>query len=896
MKEAEESAKAKRLEAASSSTEPGSEGKQTSDYSWDTANLEHGSPEEEWNYLKRAELARSDEMDTLMGMIGLEDVKRAFLDIKSTVDTATRQGVSTNSERFGCSLLGNPGTGKTTVARLYARFLTSMGVIAGSCFKEMTGPKLASMGPGGAQQLLDSVLEEGGGVIFIDEAYQLSSGNSPGGRAVMDFLLAEVENLNGKICFVLAGYTKPMEQFFAHNPGLPSRFPREMKFNDYTDEELLRILELKVNFKYGGRMRAEDGLRGLYFRIVARRLGRGRGKEGFGNARAAENVLSKVYRRQSERLRRERRAGLKPDDLLLTKEDLIGPEPTGALRKSDSWTELQKLVGLDSVKKSVRSLVDSIQTNYQRELAEEPTIEYSLNRVFLGNPGTGKTTVAKIYGQILVDLGLLSNGEVVVKNPSDFVGGALGQSEQQTKGVLNASMGKVLVIDEAYGLYGGGTSDPYKTAVVDTIVAEEDVPFNFLFRGPPGTGKSTTASKMGKVFYDAGFLASGEVMDCSASDIIGQYVGQTGPKVRQQLDRALGRVLLIDEAYRLAEGHFAKEALDELVDAVTKERYHKRLVIILAGYEDDINRLLSVNPGLTSRFPECIDFQGLVPQQCFDLLVRKLLKKKRSVEGRGKGAMDVTALEEPSSDFHTQVIEAFDAMSQLPGWASARDVETVAKSVFQRAIKSVSTQKPEATIVISEEVVVGEIAKMVRERQSRAQQSKPSMLQLVENLPLPQTQAFEPQPQKPNLASAQGVSTATSFQVEEQTAQDPGPSEETDHDSDSGSSSDGCRVAVRDAGVSDEVWDQLQQDAEAEERREGEYQAKLKAKREAEDDALRDQIVKELVEEEERRKREAEMRKKLELGGRCPVGYHWIRQQGGWRCAGGSHYVPDGEM
>lgn len=297
------------------------------------------------------------------------------------------------------------------MARLYAKFLTSVGVIPGSHFEETTGSKLASMGVPGCQKLIDGILNNGGGVVFIDEAYQLTSGNSHGGGAVLDYLLPEVENLTGKIVFVLAGYNKQMESFFSHNPGLPSRFPIEMKFADYTDNELLKILGLKITKQYRDAMKCEDGLEGLYCRIVARRVGRGRGREGFGNARTIENTLAKITQRQATRLTQERLSGGQPDDLLLTKEDLIGPKPSEALAKSVGWQKLLGLIGLDSVKQAVRALLSSVEQNYDRELAEQAPIEYSLNKVFLGNPGTGKTTVAKLYGQILVDLGMLSKGE-----------------------------------------------------------------------------------------------------------------------------------------------------------------------------------------------------------------------------------------------------------------------------------------------------------------------------------------------------------------------------------------------------------------------------------------------------------------------------------------------------
>jgi replication-associated recombination protein RarA len=367
---------------------------------------------DDWEHQKRLEGETNEQLDELMAMIGLENVK-------AKVDLTVRQGTSLAKERFGASLLGNPGTGKTTVARLYAKFLSSVGALPGDEFVETTGAKLANEGVKGCETILNGIKKAGGGALFVDEAYQLTSGSSFGGAAVLDFLLAEVENLTGKVVFILAGYNKNMESFFAQNPGLPSRFPREIQFTDYEDDELLEIFNYGLKKKYGQRMAVEDGSYGLYARIVARRLGRGRGKVGFGNARAVENALSVIASRQAKRVRKERRAGKTPGDLLFKREDLIGAEPSDVLKSNQSWKKLQGLTGLTSVKESISALFDSITYNYQREIDEKPIMDFSLNKVFIGSPGTGKTTVAKLYGQILADIGLLSTdeGEYYNSNP-----------------------------------------------------------------------------------------------------------------------------------------------------------------------------------------------------------------------------------------------------------------------------------------------------------------------------------------------------------------------------------------------------------------------------------------------------------------------------------------------
>ena len=147
-----------------------------------------------------------------------------------------------------------------------------MKITPGDEFIETTGSRLANEGVDAIKKTVENVVKAGGGVIFVDEAYQLTSGNSYGGGAVLDFLLAEMENQVGTIVFILAGYNREMEKFFEHNPGLKSRVPDQFQFADFKDEELMSIFESIVQKTFKGRMKVEDGIHGLYVRIFIRRL------------------------------------------------------------------------------------------------------------------------------------------------------------------------------------------------------------------------------------------------------------------------------------------------------------------------------------------------------------------------------------------------------------------------------------------------------------------------------------------------------------------------------------------------------------------------------------------------------------------------------------------------
>ncbi|MDD4169520.1 MAG: AAA family ATPase [Desulfotomaculaceae bacterium] len=137
----------------------------------------------------------------------------------------------------------------------------------------------------------------------------------------------------------------------------------------------------------------------------------------------------------------------------------------------------------------------------------------------------------------------------------------------------------------------------------------EPLVLHMIFKGNPGTGKTTVARIMGKMFKGAGVLPKGHLVEVERADLVGEYIGHTAQKTREQIKKALGGILFIDEAYSLARGgekDFGKEAIDAMVKGM--EDHRDNLILILAGYQDEMDWFIEVNPGLRSRFPINIFF------------------------------------------------------------------------------------------------------------------------------------------------------------------------------------------------------------------------------------------------------------------------------------------------
>ena len=421
---------------------------------------------------------------------------------------------------------------------------------------------------------------------------------------------------------------------------------------------------------------------------------------------------------------------------------------------------------------------------------------------------------------------------------------------------------------------------------------------------------------MGQVFFDLGMLSAVEVIECSASDLIGSYVGQTGPKTRAQLEKALGKVLFVDEAYRLAEGNFATEAINELVDLLTKPNFIDKIVVILAGYDEDIDNLISVNPGLSSRFPEQIVFKNMDPQHCLQILERKIQQQE----------IETPPLADTQSEIHQEMVRLLTQLAALPSWGNARDIETLAKTM----IGSVFRSKTSATdvLAISSIDVLHYTKIMLNDRKGRAanvrSKSPLSLLQGMSKAP----QALPPLLSQETTTSQ--IKTTIDQPREKEALPPPTPPPQE-------------AGVQRDDGVSDEVWIQLQADIRAAEAdtkvskemimsQEAAFSAALvqeneriealkkleqaKAKDEEEIQELkrkqeearlqeraariaREKAMAELERirlQEVRQKREAEVQTRLQQMGVCSAGFQWIKQSSGYRCKGGWHYISNGQL
>ncbi|MCO5971958.1 right-handed parallel beta-helix repeat-containing protein [Actinoallomurus soli] len=411
-----------------------------------------------------------EELESLIGLEGVKRQVRALVNLNQLSQRRARLGMPVPPMSRHLIFAGPPGTGKTTVARLYGGILADLGLLPSGHLVEVSRADLVAQYVGAtAIKTTEAFNEALGGVLFIDEAYTLVTegrgGSHDFGREAIDTLVKLMEDHRDEVVVVAAGYTAEMQSFLSANPGMASRFSRTIEFTNYSVDELVTITEkLCESHRYELHPTTRQALATHYERMPRDAT--------FGNGRTARLVFEEMIERQAFRLA-SMTDPAESDLTLLMPEDVsdaaVEDGAAGAERET-LLARLQDMVGLNGVKREVKDIVDLLATAKQREAAGLPVPRLSRHLVFTGSPGTGKTTVARLYAELLHSLGVLPRGQLVEVARADLVGRYVGHTAQLTKEVFQRALGGVMFIDEAYTLTPEGASNDFGREAVETLL------------------------------------------------------------------------------------------------------------------------------------------------------------------------------------------------------------------------------------------------------------------------------------------------------------------------------------------------------------------------------------------------------------------------------------------
>lgn len=395
-------------------------------------------------------------------LIGLGGIKKSILKIKAYALA------NKNSDDLNVHMcfLGNPGTGKTEVARYIAGILYENKILPTKKIVEVDRSGLVSQYFGATAEKTRRVVNSAmGGVLFVDEAYALGNSSEHGstdyGKEAIDTLVKAMEDCRGKFCVIFAGYKNEMRQMLSTNPGLMSRIQFTLDFPNYSRDELHSIAGLMLKSRrYSIGEAAIDRI--LDITDIKRK------EPNFANAREIRNILDQVIMCQNLRTVGKNDHELGIVDVNKYIQDAKINLPTsgdGADKKILTGDEeLDRLVGLFAVKRMIKK----IRAYAKRNKGES---DFNLHMCFYGNPGTGKTEVARILSRILYDAGVLDEAKLMETDGHGLLGRYVGETAPKTEAKINEAMGGVLFIDEAYMLTGTSTTDGAISNYADEAVS-----------------------------------------------------------------------------------------------------------------------------------------------------------------------------------------------------------------------------------------------------------------------------------------------------------------------------------------------------------------------------------------------------------------------------------------
>ncbi|MCC8151697.1 MAG: AAA family ATPase, partial [Lachnospiraceae bacterium] len=381
-------------------------------------------------------------------LVGLKKVKEQFYELYKL----NKDRVNQNKTRLHFAFVGNPGTGKSTVAALTADLLYSMGLIKKNKIVKVTAADIVSMYLGQWVVLLkEKIAEAQGGILFIDEAYFLIPGEDNSAtqqKQCLNVLIQEMENNSDNISIIFAGYEDEIDTLFSANEGINSRVPYRFQFEDYTDQELLLIFRQMAerdSFSLD-----ENALDAMMSRFALERA-----QENFGNARSVENIYQQVKSAWMDRA---------AEDRVILEEDIRKTMPVPL------YTDLDDMIGLETVKRELN--VFESRVKYIHHLTDNglSVPASNMHMLFTGNPGTGKTTVAKKIADCLYRIGVLQTNKLVTAERKDLVSNTIGGTAKKTNEVIQKALNGVLFIDEAYSLYRPDNPRDVGSEVIETLI------------------------------------------------------------------------------------------------------------------------------------------------------------------------------------------------------------------------------------------------------------------------------------------------------------------------------------------------------------------------------------------------------------------------------------------